>query len=59
MKQCSAMIYVRDTYRYCGGRQQFRLHYRRQQCSRRATCGGLCWQHVVKRLVDRTWTGGG
>jgi hypothetical protein len=43
--QCKYPVYVRDTYRYTGGRARFKLHYARKQCSRRASEGDYCWQH--------------
>jgi len=45
MGQCKEMVYVRDTYRRCGGKRHFEMHYNRQQCSRKAKPNGYCWQH--------------
>jgi len=46
MSQCKGMVYVRDTYRRTGrGRSGFELHYNYQQCSRKASANGYCWQH--------------
>lgn len=45
-ERCSAAIYKRDTYRYTGrSKSGFEMHYNRQQCSRKATKDGRCWQH--------------
>lgn len=43
--QCQAFVYVRDTYRRSSGGAQFKLHYTRRRCSRKACSNGLCWQH--------------
>ena len=45
MKRCVASVLTKDTYRYCGGRQRFKMHYTERQCSRKATHGEWCWQH--------------
>lgn len=42
---CYATIWIKDTYRYCGGKQHFKMHYNEQRCSRKATHGEWCWQH--------------
>lgn len=44
--RCQAAIYKRDTYRHSGGRQHFKLHYTRAQCSRAAKIGDLCAVHA-------------
>ena len=45
-KRCSEIVWVRDTYRVNRGPgAHFKMHYRRQQCSRDATVGDHCWQH--------------
>lgn len=45
--RCQAAIYKRDTYRRTGrGKHGFELHYTKEQCSRRATCGDFCYQHA-------------
>ena len=49
LSQCTAMVYVRDTYRYTGrGKARFAMHYIRRQCRRPITvvATGLCWQHA-------------
>ena len=44
--RCSAHVYKRDEYRYTGGGSSgFTMHYSKEQCSRKAVEGGLCWQH--------------
>jgi len=43
--KCKAAVYKRDTYRYCGGKQRFKMHYTRYQCSRGAGASGFCTQH--------------
>jgi hypothetical protein len=44
--QCKETVYIRDTYRRTGrGKTGFEMHYRSQQCSRRAKDNGYCWQH--------------
>jgi len=46
-KRCEAEVFMRDTYRYSGGRHRFQLHYTAKQCARRANGGdGFCWQHA-------------
>jgi hypothetical protein len=45
-KQCEVYVHVRDTYRYHGGKQRFKMHYRKQRCSRKATKGWMCTQHA-------------
>lgn len=45
-ERCVETIYVPDTYRYTGGKRQFKLHHWRRQCSRTAQAGrAYCWQH--------------
>jgi hypothetical protein len=44
-ERCSAQIWVKDTYRYTGGKNRFAMHYDRKRCSRRASADGRCWQH--------------
>ncbi len=53
--QCQATVYVPETYRWVGGKQRFRMHDARQQCSRRAAegGGGYCWQHVRFPILPR------
>lgn len=46
--RCQAKVFKRDTYRYCGGRQRFKMHYTQWQCARSADAGGYCWQHRAK-----------
>jgi len=48
--QCNALIYKRDCYRVSRG-HGFKLHYAREQCSRKATAGDLCKQHAA---VEKT-----
>jgi len=45
-QRCRAIIYVRDTYRYHGGKDRFKLHYREQRCKRKAKVYDECWQHA-------------
>lgn len=53
--RCQAVIYVRDTYRRTGrGRSGFEMHYNRQQCSRAAREGGLCYQHAAQAVSGRS-----
>ena len=51
--QCIAEVYERDQLRVSrDGKSQFKMHYRRKRCSRRAQHEdeNLCWQHMrVKR----------
>ncbi len=58
-KQCKETVYIRDTYRYSGrGRSGFTMHYRRQQCSRKAKGDtGYCWQHAWKAAAERRGAG--
>jgi hypothetical protein len=50
--QCQQTIFVRDTYRYHGGKQRFKMHYTKRKCSRKAsTLKGpdqlpVCTQHA-------------
>lgn len=45
-ERCNATVWKRDTYRRTGrGKTGFEMHYNREQCSRRATKDGRCWQH--------------
>lgn len=46
--RCAVVIYVADTYRYTGGPRQFKMHYTRQQCSRKPTHRNRCWQHKIE-----------
>lgn len=47
-RQCQAVVYKRDTYRYTGrGRSGFELHYRRDRCARLAAIGDWCRQHAA------------
>lgn len=45
--RCAEYVYVRDTYRvHRQGGLHFKMHYARQQCSRKAQTGrDYCWQH--------------
>ena len=45
-QKCKEYVYVRDTYRYTGGRHRFKMHYERKQCSRLARVDGYCRQHA-------------
>lgn len=55
--RCNAQIYKRDTLRYTGRvKGGFEMHYRKDQCSRRATKDGRCWQHPKEYgFVDCPW----
>lgn len=44
--RCHAEVRKRDTYRYHGGKTRFKLHYRRERCTRYAKDRGLCAQHA-------------
>ena len=47
VRQCKVRVYKRDTYRYSGGKMQFKLHYTQQRCSRKAMePSGYCRQHA-------------
>jgi hypothetical protein len=55
---CQAAVWHRDTYRYTGrGKTGFEMHYRREQCKRRAGSNGLCYQHqnAVKFYTNEGW----
>ena len=48
-EQCREVVYRRDTYRRTGrGPTGFELHYRREQCTRKATYEIHCWQHAKR-----------
>jgi len=51
--RCEAAVFVRDTYRRCGGKQQFRMHYTKKRCKRAAVSDGLCAQHMKRIAVLR------
>ena len=52
-EQCKEFVYHRDQYRVSGGRtfdghstkQHFVMWYTKEQCRRKATHNGYCWQH--------------
>ena len=49
IKQCSYIVYIRDTYRYTGrSKNGFEMHYNKRECKRKATHGDRCWQHREK-----------
>lgn len=46
--RCKAAVWKRDTYRYTGRvRGGFELHYTKEQCKRKPTHDGYCWQHAA------------
>ena len=49
--RCEAKVYRRDTYRRCGGRRHFKLHYAEGRCDRLAKENGFCLQHA--RLAEK------
>lgn len=46
LTRCKALVYHRDCYRVArGSRHGFKMHYRKEQCTRRPGESGYCWQH--------------
>jgi hypothetical protein len=44
--RCIFNVFVRDTYRYSGGKTHFKMHYKRRRCKRGIKRGEtFCWQH--------------
>lgn len=57
-KCCVAAVWKRDCYRRTGrGPTGFEMHYTKEQCRRRATNDGRCWQHRDKQryIVEADW----
>lgn len=46
--RCDAVVMKKDQLRFKRGKG-FVMHYNREQCTRAAEEGGLCWQH--RKLV--------
>lgn len=55
--RCQAQIYKRDTYRRTGrGKSGFEMHYRKEQCSRKAVEGQeFCNQHSKAGITKCPW----
>ncbi len=51
-EQCKYTVYIRDTYRYSGGKQKYKMHYIKRRCSRKAVAEQRCWQHPRSRFPN-------
>lgn len=49
--RCKERVFIRDTYRYTGGKARFKMHYQERQCKRLAGPDGYCWQHPFGKEV--------